>query len=218
MRARNRRLTSFVATVSMVALLPAVVSASAPFKEFPETGSGAMAYFEANPDAWLDGPVDYIILDNERKVFKGLNTTEERGDFIAEFWDLRDEDQKVAGNNFKRMFYERVAMTNDRYHDFPRGWKSDRGFVHIVLGRPDYVRPVFGYSGDAAVWTYYTVGERGADRGFDSVYGQVAIAFVRHAARSSYRIYGGFGGPGFVPFYVLDALQYAKEAAVVNAG
>ncbi len=217
MQARNRRLTSFLAVATVVAVLPAAVSAAAPFKEFPETGTEAMAYFEADPDVWMDGPVDYVILDAEQKVFKGLSSTEERADFIADFWDLRDEDQKVAGNNFKRLFYERVAMTNDRYHDFPRGWKSDRGFVHIVLGRPDYIRPVFGYSADAVVWTYFTVGERGAERGFDSVYGQVAIAFVRNAARSSYRIYGGFGGPGYVPLYVRDALQYAKEAAVVNA-
>ena len=217
MRARNRRLTSFFAVASAVALLPVAVTAASSLDELPETGDAAMAYFEANPDTWLDGPVDYIILDDERKVFKRLSTTLGRADFIAEFWDLRDENPKIAGNEFKRLFYERVAMANDRYHDFPRGWKSDRGFIHIVLGRPDYIRPIFGYS-DAAVWTYFTTGEEGSKRPFSAVSGQVAIAFVRNLARSSYRIYGGFGGPGFVPFYIRNALQYAKEAAVVNSG
>ena len=215
MRARNRRLTSFFAVASAVALLPVAATAALSLDELPETGDAAMAYFEADPDTWLEGPVDYIILDEERKVFKGLSTTPERADFIAEFWDLRDENPEVDGNEFKRLFYERVAMANDRYHDFPRGWKSDRGFIHIVLGRPDYVRPVFGYT-DAAVWTYFTTGKEGSKRPFGAVSGRVAIAFVRNPARSSYRIYGGFGGPGFVPFYILDALQYAKEAAVVS--
>ncbi len=174
-----------------------------------------MAHFEANPDTWLDGPVDYIILDDERKVFKKLSTTAERTDFIAEFWDLRDATPKIAGNEFQQQFYERVAMANDRYHDFPRGWRSDRGLIHIVLGRPDYIRPIFGRS-DTDVWTYFTVGEEGSKRPFRAVTGQVAIAFVRNPARSSYRIYGGFGGPGFFPFYIQYALEYAKEAAIVS--
>lgn len=214
MRARNRRLTSFIAIVS-AALLPTAAIATSALDELPKTGAEAMAYFEGNVDAWVKGPVDYIILDNERKLFKGLSTTAERADFIAEFWDIRDPNPKVAGNEFKRLFYERVAMANDRYRDFPRGWKSDRGYIHVVLGRPDYIRPGFGRA-DTAVWTYFTAGERGAQRGFSSVAGQVAIAFVRIPSRASYQIYGAFGGPGFVPLYVRDALQFAKEAAVVS--
>ena len=140
MRARNRQLTSFFAVASAVALLPVAATAALSLDELPETGDAAMAYFEADPDTWLEGPVDYIILDEERKVFKGLSTTPERADFIAEFWDLRDENPEVDGNEFKRLFYERVAMANDRYHDFPRGWKSDRGFIHIVP-RPSRLCP-----------------------------------------------------------------------------
>ena len=215
MRARNHRSISYYAIATAVALLPVVPTAASSPEKLPKTGAEAMAYFEANADTWLAGPVDYIILDDERKVFKDLSTTTERADFIAEFWALRDETPKLAGNEFKREFYQRVAKANDRYHDFPRGWKSDRGFIHIVLGRPDYVRPIFGRF-DSAVWTYFTVGEEGSKRPFRGIAGRVAIAFVRNPARSSYRIYGGFGGPGFVPLYVRDALHYAKEAAVIR--
>lgn len=215
MRTRNCRLTSLIAIAGAVALLPIAASAASSLDDLPETGPEAMAYFEGNADVWLEGPVDYIILDDERKLFKGLSTTAERADFIAEFWDLRDQTPKLAGNEFKRLFYERVAMANDRYNDFPRGWKSDRGYIHIVLGRPDYIRPGFGRA-DTAVWTYLTMGEEGSKRGFSSASGRVAIAFVRIPARSSYRIYGGFGGPGFLPLYVRYAVEFAKEAAVVS--
>jgi GWxTD domain-containing protein len=175
-----------------------------------------MALHESDPDAWLDGPVQYIILDEERDAFEELETTAERQQFIDWFWARRDPEQRDDVNPYRDDFYARVAEANVKYHDFPRGWRSDRGQVHVILGRPDAVRPQLGGNAEATVWTYYTVGPQARDNDFGSVFGEIAIAFVKSDYRAGYRIYGGFGGPGVLPLYVRDAFRYTKHAAVVD--
>lgn len=183
---------------------------------FPRTGAEAMALHEADADSWIDGPVRYILLDEEREAFERLESTGAREAFIRWFWARRDSDLRDDANPYRREFYERVAQANARYHDFPRGWRSDRGQVHVILGRPDSIRPQLGGNAEAAVWTYYTVGPRAADRQFGSAVGEIAIAFVKSDYRAGYRIYGGFGGPGVLPLYVRDAFRYTRESAIVD--
>lgn len=200
-----------------IALLACALATPAPADDlFPRTGAGAMALHEGDPDHWLDGPVRYIVLDEEREAFAKLGSTAEREAFIRWFWARRDDDLRSASNRYREEFYERVAQANARYHDFPRGWRSDRGQVHVILGRPDSIRPQLGGNAEAAVWTYYTVGPRATDRDFGSVGGEISIAFVKSDYRAGYRIYGGFGGPGVLPLYVRDAFRYTREAAVVD--
>jgi hypothetical protein len=119
-------------------------------------------------------------------------------------------------NPARRAFYERVAESNRKYNDFPRGWKSIRGEIHIVLGRPNSVRPSMGNRSEATVWTYYTVGPEPIEAGFGAASGEISIAFLKQHQRGKYQIYGGFGGPGTLPLYVLDALDYSKLAAIVD--
>ena len=200
------------------ALLATVLAAPAAFANdlFPRDGAAAMALHEANPDQWLDGPVQYVILDDEREAFKRLETTAERQSFIDWFWARRDGELRDEQHLYREEFYARVAEANRKYHDFPRGWRSDRGQVHVILGRPDAVRPQLGGNAEAAVWTYYTVGPRAAGRDFGAALGEIAVAFVKTNYRAGYRIYGGFGGPGVLPLYVRDAFRFTRQAAIVD--
>ena len=104
---------------------------------YPTTAEEAIAYFEGQVDEWLRGPVDFIILDDERDQWKELETTEQRRAFIDWFWARRDVDLRDSRNPFKLSFYERVATANQRFRGFPRGWKSDRGLVWVIIDRPD---------------------------------------------------------------------------------
>lgn len=196
-----------------LALIPAAASAG---DEFPEDAAEAMRLHESRVDDWADGPVAWIMLEDERDRWSQLETTEQKRDFIRWFWDRRDDDLRDEGHDFKERFYARVAEANQRYAGFPRGWKSDRGRVHVVLGRPDAIRPHFGSTGEAVVWTYYTVGPQAEDMPVDSTLGEFSIAFTRTSMRTGYEIYGGFGGPGTFPLYVRDAFEYAKQYYVVN--
>lgn len=197
-------------------LLALVLASPALADEFPRDAAAATAQYEADVDRWLDGPVQYIALGSESQQFKALQTSAERAAFIQWFWARRDPDTRDDGNAFQAEFYTRVAAANARYHDFPRGWRSDRGMVHVVLGRPDAIRPQLGVRSEAAVWTYYTVGPQARDRNFGTILGELTIAFVKSAERGGFQVYGGFAGAGELPSYVRDAMSYSVKAAIVD--
>ncbi|MFN2510382.1 MAG: GWxTD domain-containing protein [Pyrinomonadaceae bacterium] len=86
---------------------------------------------------WLDKDVTYIITDEERKAFKKLATDDERERFIEEFWRRRDPDPDTDENEFKEEYYERIAYTNEHFASGIPGWKTDRGRIWIMYGKPD---------------------------------------------------------------------------------
>jgi GWxTD domain-containing protein len=86
---------------------------------------------------WLEKDVLYIITDEEKKAFKKLQTDEERERFIEEFWRRRDPDPDTDENEFKEEYYERVAYANEHYASGVPGWKTDRGRIYIMYGKPD---------------------------------------------------------------------------------
>jgi GWxTD domain-containing protein len=214
MREKAKELLLITALVAAIAL-PGAAFAT-PRDDMPRDAVAAMELYESDPDRWAEGPVRYVLLDSERAVLDELETTAQRAQFIKWFWDRRDNELADTANPARLGFYKRVAEANRKYNDFPRGWKSIRGEIHIVLGRPDSVRPSMGNRIDSTVWTYYTVGPEPIDASFGSVSGEIAIAFVKQRQRAGYQIYGGFGGPGTLPLYVRDALNYSKLAAVVD--
>ena len=86
---------------------------------------------------WLEKDVVYIITDDERKAFKKLQSDDERENFIAEFWRRRDPDPDTDENEFKEEYYERVAYANEHFASGIPGWKTDRGRIWIMYGKPD---------------------------------------------------------------------------------
>jgi GWxTD domain-containing protein len=111
---------------------------------------------------WLDKDVTYIITDEERKAFKKLATDDERERFIEEFWRRRDPDPDTDENEFKEEYYERIAYANEHFASGIPGWKTDRGRIWIMYGKPDgrethpmggsYERP--SYEGGGSTSTY----------------------------------------------------------------
>ncbi|HBB87384.1 MAG TPA: GWxTD domain-containing protein [Blastocatellia bacterium] len=86
---------------------------------------------------WLEKDVTYVITDEERKAFKKLATDDEREKFIEEFWRRRDPDPDTDENEFKEEYYERIAYANEHFASGIPGWKSDRGRIWIMYGKPD---------------------------------------------------------------------------------
>src|SRR5882724_10421578 len=86
---------------------------------------------------WLEKDVTYVITDEERKAFKKLTTDEERENFIEEFWRRRDPDPDTDENEFKEEYYERIAYANEHFASGIPGWKTDRGRIWIMYGKPD---------------------------------------------------------------------------------
>jgi len=143
---------------------------------------------------WLEKDVAYIITDEERKAFKKLQTDDERERFIEEFWRRRDPDPDTEENEFKEEYYERIAYANEHFSSGIPGWKSDRGRIWIMYGKPDerethpmggqYERPAYEGGGSTSTYPF----ETWFYRYLPGVGSGVEIEFVDPTGSGEYRI------------------------------
>src|SRR5438067_7728435 len=143
---------------------------------------------------WLEKDVAYIITDEERKAFKKLQTDDERERFIEEFWRRRDPDPDTDENEYREEYYERIAYANEHFASGIPGWKTDRGRIWIMYGKPDETEshPAGGaynresYEGGGSTSTYPF--ERWFYRYLAGVGSGVEIEFVDPTGSGEYRI------------------------------
>src|SRR5712671_4187995 len=88
---------------------------------------------------WLDEDVAWIITDEERQTFRQLSNDEERDQFIEAFWQRRDPTPDTEENEYKEDHYARIAYANEHFAAGIPGWKTDRGRIYIVYGKPDEI-------------------------------------------------------------------------------
>lgn len=88
-----------------------------------------------------DGPTRWLMLPDEQKQVRKLDSTREAVAFIEEFWRRRDPDPATPGNEFSRAFYERVEAADRLYGEGgTRGSLTDRGRALVLLGAPPVLR------------------------------------------------------------------------------
>src|SRR6266536_4271249 len=143
---------------------------------------------------WLEKDVTYVITDEERKAFKKLATDDERERFIEEFWRRRDPDPDTDENEFKEEYYERIAYANEHFASGIPGWKTDRGRIWIMYGKPDerdthpmgraYDRPSTEGGGSTTTYPF----ETWFYRYLPGVGSGVEIEFVDPTGSGEYRI------------------------------
>jgi len=88
---------------------------------------------------WLDEDVRWIITDEERAAFKQLSNDEERDQFIEAFWARRDPTPDTPENEYKEEHYRRIAYANEHFAAGIPGWKTDRGRIYVMYGKPDEI-------------------------------------------------------------------------------
>src|SRR6185295_3097666 len=143
---------------------------------------------------WLDEDVSYIITDEERKAFKALKTDEERDQFIEQFWLRRDPDPDTPENEYKEQYYERIQYANEKYASGIPGWKTDRGRIYIMFGKPDeieshpsggsYDRPSYEGGGTTSTYPFETWWYRY----IEGIGSDIEIEFVDPSGSGEYRI------------------------------
>ncbi len=143
---------------------------------------------------WLDEDVAYIISDEERKVFKDLKTDEEREAFIEQFWARRNPDPRSPDNTFKEEHYRRIAYANQMFASGIPGWKTDRGRIYIMYGKPDeieshptggaYNRPFNEGGGTTTTYPF----EDWWYRHIDGVGDDIQLEFVDQSMTGEYRL------------------------------
>ncbi|HSM84850.1 MAG TPA: GWxTD domain-containing protein, partial [Candidatus Limnocylindrales bacterium] len=75
----------------------------------------------------------------ELSAFKKLTTNAERDQFIEQFWLRRDPTPDTAENEYKEEHYRRIAYANEHFAAGMPGWKTDRGRIYIMYGKPDSI-------------------------------------------------------------------------------
>jgi len=143
---------------------------------------------------WLDEDVSYIITNEERTAFKALKTDEEREQFIEQFWLRRDPTPDTVDNEFKEEHYARIAYANERFASGIPGWKTDRGRIYIIWGKPDEIeshpsggtidRPIEDGGGTTStfpfeIWRY---------RYIEGIGNEVLLEFVDPSMSGEYRM------------------------------
>lgn len=161
---------------------------------------------------WIDEDVRWIITDEENKTFKALKTDDEREQFIEQFWLRRDPDPDTDSNEYREEYYQRIAYANEKYTSGIPGWKTDRGRIYVMFGKPDqveshpsggsYDRPTWEGGGTTStypfeIWWYRYIEGVGSD---------VEIEFVDPTGSGEYRI---ARSP-----YEKDALLYVPNAGL----
>jgi len=143
---------------------------------------------------WIDEDVSYIITGEERTAWKRLTTDEERESFIESFWLRRDPTPDTIDNEYKDDHYERIAYANEHYGSGIPGWKTDRGRIYIMYGKPDeieshpsggtYDRPIEEGGGTTStfpfeIWRY---------RYIEGIGNEVLLEFVDPSMSGEYRM------------------------------
>jgi GWxTD domain-containing protein len=108
-------------------------------KEQKKKMGRALKELDAQYKQWLSEDVVYIIAPEERTAFLQLSTSEEREQFIEQFWLRRSGNPDLPENDFKEEHYRRIAYANEHYASGIPGWKTDRGRTYIIWGPADEV-------------------------------------------------------------------------------
>lgn len=88
--------------------------------------------------------IRYIITPQEERIFREM-PTEDRGEFVVDFWKRRDPTPETAANEFRSQYYSRLAVADKAYRAGIPGWMTDRGRIFILLGPPtDVIKKSMG--------------------------------------------------------------------------
>lgn len=82
----------------------------------------------------LMGPLTYITTPSEIKSI--LDSKDKKA--FEKFW-INTYGTKFRAKNAIRIFYNQVENANALFTDYKQGWKTDRGMIFIIFGKPDQV-------------------------------------------------------------------------------
>jgi GWxTD domain-containing protein len=143
---------------------------------------------------WLNEDVVYIISPEERTSFLQLETNEEREQFIEQFWLRRSANPDLPENDFKEEHYRRIAYANEHFASGIPGWKTDRGRIYIIWGKPDeieshptggtYDRPMEEGGGSTTTYPW----ERWRYRYLEGIQENVELEFVDPSGSGEYHL------------------------------
>lgn len=104
--------------------------------------------------------IKYIALSEEIDIFEKLENNEAMKRFLAQFWKRRDPNPDTPVNEYKQKYFEGIKLADANYTThFKEGWRTDRGRVILIYGRPDEIeRNVSSVNSQPhEIWLYYSL-------------------------------------------------------------
>lgn len=121
----------------------------------------------------------YIATSKEKEEFDQLESLPAKRQFLYDFWQKRNPDPVGNTNSFRIEYLKRVAYADDHYAvGRTPGWKTDRGRVYIMYGKPDQIdrHPNESNSKPYEIWYY------------NSIQGGVSFDFVDRTGFGDYTL------------------------------
>jgi GWxTD domain-containing protein len=116
---------------------------------------------------WLVGAAGLMASEEEQAAYLRLSDDAQAETFIREFWEKRDPEPEMFGNEVRRLFDERAATADKRYREGASvGRRTARGLIYVIYGDADEIvfetRTKLGEP-DLEVWNYTREAEPGLD-------------------------------------------------------
>ena len=85
--------------------------------------------------------VQYLISAEELREYRQVKNTQDRDNFISQFWTRRDPSPGTPQNEFRDEFYRRLKYANAHFanpaNPSHNGMETDRGLFYLLYGAPD---------------------------------------------------------------------------------
>jgi GWxTD domain-containing protein len=102
----------------------------------------------------------YLADKTETSFFSQLKTAPAKKEFLKEFWSRLEAGSATETPRPRTDYLRRVQLADERYSQYTKkGWRTDRGRVFILYGKPDEVErhPSEGVTKPYEVWYFYQI-------------------------------------------------------------
>lgn len=127
--------------------------------------------------------MNYILSEKEISRFNASKSINDRRKFLFDFWRAKDSNPNTPVLETKIAYLKRVSEANKTYTEaYKEGWKTDRGRIYIIYGKPDDVER-FPFQADRKsyeIWKYYTV-EGGGECVFIELQPTTSVYWLVHS-------------------------------------
>jgi len=96
--------------------------------------------------------IDPLIYITTKTDFRKIKSSSNPKATLDSFW-LNIGGTKDYSRALIKSYYEKVEYSNKVFTNFKEGWKTDRGMIYIVFGKPDQVYK----NGDTEEWYYENI-------------------------------------------------------------
>lgn len=95
-------------------------------------------------------PMRYISSTKEYNTILDAPTTLKQRSQFEKFWLTCTKGSKSRARNLIRNYFNRVEHANKFFTSYKEGWKTDKGMIYIVFGKPDFIETEKG----TQIWIY----------------------------------------------------------------